>query len=149
MCPTADAAVACCFPAQTGVVRGIKAPGEKQHHLSAHTPSEPISADSPRILSSTYSAPVAEIGAATPPPAADWHPAEPELVMVDSLGGGIPDRPNDAAPQAEQVEAPLNPAGAGADAEVQRLQQMLADREAQVLALRQQLQQLSVAAAGQ
>eukprot|EP00878_Enallax_costatus_P003320 GHUV01003526.1.p1 GENE.GHUV01003526.1~~GHUV01003526.1.p1 ORF type:complete len:452 (+),score=177.06 GHUV01003526.1:970-2325(+) len=117
-----------------GVVRGIRAPGDKHHHLASHAPADGSSADSPRILSSTYSAPAA----ATPPPATDWRPAESELVMVDSLGGGVPDKDHKTA-----AEAPLDVTGAEVD--VQQLRQTLADREAEIQALRQQLQQLSVA----
>lgn len=119
-----------CAPVAVGVVKSIKAPGEKHHHLSTLSTPDPNSMPAdPAVV------PDAVDVSAVP---VDARRSDPELVMVDSLEGGIPEKGGRVA------EGALLKNTAG-NVTVQQLRQVLAEREAEVHALKQQLDQLSAA----
>lgn len=122
----------------TGVVRSIKVPGERHHHLASIHQAEPSSNIIEASGEPNPSPAVDTCASAVPHPpasAADGHSDAPNVVQLTFLDGTVVN-----TSRANSVAARCDAA-----ASMQQLRQQLAEKEAEIFSLKQRMQRLAAA----
>lgn len=119
-------------------MRSIQAPGEKQHHSPYPVlPPVEVASSTVEATAAATAAPPVALCALASESSTNGCVHDPELGIVDLLEGAMPEKTSCTAAEAL-------PTVQGDAAALQQVKRILAEREAEVQALKTQLQQLTV-----